>query len=737
MELRFFFAILSKRKWLILTVIAAAAAATFIVVGMMPDKYKSSATITTGITEFKGIRVGDPNPFVQEFEIENKFSNLTEYMKSRPAINGLTKRLILHDLATDGTKPFRTLDKAKMNKIGLSQQRIDSYLEALKTRPDSIGVAEKDIDNMYTARTIEKELGYDYETFRDKIDMKRAEKSDYLIVEYTSEKQDLTYFVAKNFVDEFIKFYYVKKDTSESKSLVFYRKFVSDKRRILDSLNEAQTTYAKNNGLVAPLEQAQALVTQIKDIEMVRDEALKLQLGYEKTVNIYGKEQLEWKKFIQGDYAETVNNNDRIKEIDDNLNALNVKWVDSNMKDESVKRQIDDLRGKKILVSRQIALTRADITNPQITKQEDMFVKFVDAKSNYDATTQHVSVLSKRVTELYQKRSGLVNNNAEWNRYNRQIEVAAAEYKYAIDKQNQADVIKQSGEEESPMKVNTYPLYPYKAESKKRSLLSAFAGVGAGTLATVFLFMLTYFDRSIGSLFQYHKQIGLPLLAAVPLLDRKEWRDFDSFFKNNAPRNDTDNFKESVRKIRHDIESSNEKTFLFASLKEQEGKSFMVATLAYTFTLKSKKVLIIDTNFKNNTLTSLSVKPFIDNPVTSEVQTLPTATRLEFVINIPTVDIIGNQGGHNSPSELLSGVDFKRKMRELAKNYDYIFLEAACLNKYSDARELIDFVEKVIPVFDATTTLSQTDNNGLAFLHSLGDKVLGGVLNKANFKSLN
>ena len=226
-------------------------------------------------------------------------------------------------------------------------------------------------------------------------------------------------------------------------------------------------------------------------------------------------------------------------------------------------------------------------------------------------------------------------------------------------------------------------------------------------------------------------------MAAVPLLDRKEWRDFDSFFKNNAPRNDTDNFKESVRKIRHDIESSNEKTFLFASLKEQEGKSFMVATLAYTFTLKSKKVLIIDTNFKNNTLTSLSVKPFIDNPVTSEVQTLPTATRLEFVINIPTVDIIGNQGGHNSPSELLSGVDFKRKMRELAKNYDYIFLEAACLNKYSDAREVIDFVEKVIPVFDATTTLSQTDDNGLAFLHSLGDKVLGCVLNKANFKSLN
>ena len=163
----------------------------------------------------------------------------------------------------------------------------------------------------------------------------------------------------------------------------------------------------------------------------------------------------------------------------------------------------------------------------------------------------------------------------------------------------------------------------------------------------------------------------------------------------------------------------------------------MVASLAYALTLKSKKVLIIDTNFKNNTLTGLSIKPFVDNPVANQVETLPTATRLGFDIHMPTVDIIGNKGGHNSPSELLSGVDFKRKMAHLGQNYDYIFLEAAALNKYSDARELVDFVEKVIPVFDATTALTSADDNGLQFLNSLGDQVLGGVLNKADMKNLN
>ena len=98
MELNYFFSVLSKRKWLLLSVIIAAAAATFVVVGRMPKKYKSAALISTGFMDFKSLRVGEVNPFLQEFEVENKFANLIEYMKSRPAINALTKNLMLHDL---------------------------------------------------------------------------------------------------------------------------------------------------------------------------------------------------------------------------------------------------------------------------------------------------------------------------------------------------------------------------------------------------------------------------------------------------------------------------------------------------------------------------------------------------------------------------------------------------------------------------------------------------------------
>ncbi|MDZ7877365.1 MAG: hypothetical protein U5L45_06835 [Saprospiraceae bacterium] len=735
MELRYFLSVLSKRKWLLLATMLAAAVTTFFVIDKLPHKFKASALLSTGIVEYQTIRVGEPNPFVQEFEIESKFANLTERMKARPVINALTKRLVLHDLRpAAGEEPFRKVDPIK---LGLTQERVNEYLGVLENRPDSFGVSDKDIEVLFTARTVEKALGYDYETIREKLEMKRSGKSDYLQLEYASEKPELTYYLTKTYVDEFLQAYNDKKDLKESKSLVFYRNLAVVKKQILDSLNNRQTAYAKANGLVAPLEQAQALVTQIKELEMARDEANKQRVGYEKSVAVYSTQKDVYQENYKGNYAEQIQNNDRVKQLDSELRTLNGKLVDAGNQDENLKRQIEDVKGRRVLVSRQIALTRADNTDPAITKQQDMFVRWADAESNRVAATQHVEALSKRVGDLNQKRAGLVNNNAEWNKYNRQITDASAEYKDAIEKQYAAEVIKQSGGEELPMKVLEYPMYPYKAESNKRALLTSFAGIGVGSLAMVGLFLLSYFDRSLGSIFQFSKQVGLPLLSAVNVLNPKKWRNFDDFFKENNPKKETEYFKESLRKIRHDIEASGAKSFLFTSLKDQEGKSFMVAALAYSFTLKNKKVLVIDTNFKNNTLTSLSVKPFHDNPVTPVAKTTSAATRLDFIINMPTVDIIGNQGGHNSPSELLSGVDFKRKISEMGQVYDYIFLEAAALNKYSDARELVDFVEKVIPVFDATTSLNQADENSLEFLHSLGDKVLGSVLNKANLRNLN
>ena len=485
------------------------------------------------------------------------------------------------------------------------------------------------------------------------------------------------------------------------------------------------------------MEQAQAIVAQIQEMEMARDDEQKKKVGYQKTLDVYAGQFKGYRDNIVGSYSESMNTNNDIQNLDKEIEKLNNKWVDTGTKDNNIQYRINELKAQKVSAVEKIAKSRYDNTNPALNKQNELFLKYVESQSDFGSAEQRVKSLNGRIAELYQKKTQLVGNNAIWNKLSKQIETAEAEYKYAIDKQNQADVIQQSGEQEKPVRVIDPPIYPYKPESSKRALISAFAGVGAGTVATIFLFMLTYFDKSLSSIFQYEKQVCLPLIAALNKLNAKQWGNYDAFFNEDTRSKEAEFFKESLRKIRHAIESSGAKSFLITSLKDQEGKSFLIASLAYSFTLKHKKVLIIDTNFKNNTLSTMAVKPFENNPVTSEVKVLPSTTALGFTINMPTVDIIGNKGGHNSPSELLSGVDFKKKIADLGLRYDYIFLEAAAMSKYSDALELVDFVDKVIPIFDASSSLSSKDDSGLSFLQTLKNKVLGGVMNKADLKNLN
>jgi polysaccharide biosynthesis transport protein len=737
MELNYFLSVLARRKWLILAVMLLTAATTYFVANRLPKKYKSSAVIATGILDFKGIRVGEVNPFVQEFEIEGKFSNLTEYMKSRPSINILTKQLMLHDLLPDTVSaPFNKLDTTKLN---IPTDAIQNYLGALKLNPDSIGIKEEDFANIATARALEKALGYDYDALFSKIDIKRVGKTDYVSIEYTSEDPRLSYFVTKRFTDEFLNFYYSKRDSVGSQSVVFYNDLTTEKKRILDSLNNNLNSYSKNQQVVALEPQSQSIVSQLAQLEANRDEERKQLVSSEQVYNVYESTFKSYKKDYAEIYSNTLKDNNELNAVQKEITALQVKWLDTGRKDTELSKKMDELKGKRVLLTNRVATTVVRNENdPQLVKQNELFLKFVEAKSKKDASEAALVTLENRISELRRKLSKLVTNVADINHFDQQLDIAKKEYESAVAGKSQADIIQRSSAPEAPMRIIDHATPPTKPEKSKAPLLAAFAGVGMGSMATFILFMLSYFDRSLSSSFQFNKLVGMPLMASLQKINARKVINFDYLFQSENSSKQEEHFKETLRKIRSEIEGSNAKSFLFTSLKDQEGKSFMIAGLAYSFAMKQKKVLIIDTNFKNNTLTGMSVQPFDNQHSVTDngAQMSANATRLSIDISLSNATIIGNKGGYNSPSELLAGVDFKKKIRDLGKQFDYIFLEAACLGKYSDARELVDYVDKVIPIFDASSSLTQAEEDALAFYKSQGDKMMGSILNKVETKNI-
>ena len=102
----------------------------------------------------------------------------------------------------------------------------------------------------------------------------------------------------------------------------------------------------------------------------------------------------------------------------------------------------------------------------------------------------------------------------------------------------------------------------------------------------------------------------------------------------------------------------------------------------------------------------------------------------------PGVDIIGNIGANDSPSEIMAGRNFKQMIQNLSSRYDCVIMEGPALNDYSDAKELIDYADKVIPVFSASASLNHRDRESIKYFKSINGKLMGTVLNKVQFKYL-
>ena len=100
------------------------------------------------------------------------------------------------------------------------------------------------------------------------------------------------------------------------------------------------------------------------------------------------------------------------------------------------------------------------------------------------------------------------------------------------------------------------------------------------------------------------------------------------------------------------------------------------------------------------------------------------------------VDIIGNTGLQKSPAELLVPEKFRQFLADLRVHYDFILLESAALNNYSDAHELAPYADQVIAVFNARSVIGPADKDSLDYLRSLNGHFAGAVLTEVDPRNI-
>lgn len=738
---------LRNRIWVLIVFPVISVVCAVFLISRMDKVYKSTAMLATGFTSDEVVRLSDDRTSNQ-FETNTKFTNTIESMKSSPVLSLVSYRLILHDLKD--TVAFRELKEDDDFLAILDSENREKLVKIFQYHLDNFQLINPlDSDDQMAYKAL-RAYQYDYEYLSEKFSVNRKSISDFITVEFQSENPYLSAYAVNVLCQEFLRFNKSLKTDRSSESVEFLENLMEEKRTKRDNLSVELNDFKVRNNIFNYSAESASKIAQISNYEASKEAeeknigALTLSLDM-----VTSKIQ----SFTKVDQNEVSKINQRIIDLRRRIDELN------SSESESAKLKVSQLRDEL-----QLEIARLQMMNTSSSSEE--FNELVKERDQLQLDLQiaksNLLTINESLARLKIGVSGLASKEARLAELERDLSIASSEYQNAQERYNAA--INKASAIGSSLKQIIQGQPSKEPESTKAIFLVALAGIGSFIISAIVILMLEFANFEIRNQNRLEAQTGLKGIATLNEIKVK-LLDLQKIFHSKNEDRDIDVFIHFIRKFRFEIQSSNSQVILVTSTKANVGKSFLIVCLSYTLSLINKRVLIIDTNFKSSSLTKLLI-PNIDGigllkkGRTSELGLLPEeagpgsnggdksnyddqnrvkngSKTLIYKTRFQGVDIIGNfGGGKDSPSEILAGKDFKKMLDNLVLQYDYVLLEGPSLNEYSDTRELIEYVDKVITVFDADTTLTELDHDSIKYLKSIKEKLLGSVLNKVKLKEL-
>jgi succinoglycan biosynthesis transport protein ExoP len=752
MDLVHIFRILLKRLWLLITVPLITAGIAYMLLSDSEEYYSSTTQVATGITIREKVQLNEER--FSPWEADLKFNNLIQTFQSPVVVGLLSYRLILHDL--ESPDAFRTLAQNEEFPKYFTKKDLQEAAVVFRQKLENMEVLNAFNDQDRKLIDLLKFYGYDYNTLTEGVGIERVKNTDYIDITYLSENPQLSAFVVNTFVDEFRRYHDVMHGQRSGQSVEFFATLVDEKRKSLDEKRELLRSYLADSKVLNANLEGDSKVSQIANLEREKQDEQSKLMGLELTLRDINKQL----NYFKSDGAGSARNT-KIVELQNRLDRLNSRFIGSNMKNQQLRDSIDAVRNQ---IKEESARAEFGLYGSQD--------KIITLEENKNQTLLEIDVSRGRIRSIEGQlgmlnaiKSDFADKKSTIAELEREVELASNEYTSAQEKLNAAKNVALVDTGNIHQVIYGQPAI--EPEPSKNWIFITMAGLVSLFLSLVVVLVIEYVDLSIRTPQNFENQTRLPVAGTLNQINASKLDLYD-LFHNTHKEESLETFKHLLRKLRYELEESGKQVFLFTSTKQNEGKSFVIMTLAYSLSLLHKRVLIIDTNFKHNTLTqSLLAKPqntkllngYMANgkllltegnaakkegSTAAAAATADAATETEesdhYSFISPThhtnIDIIGSHVTIASPAEILSGKGFSSLMGELKHHYDYIFLEGASLNDYSDTKELIRYAEKVIAVFSAQSVLKQLDKESIRYLKELNGNLMGAIVNKVEHKNL-
>lgn len=714
MDLVNFVKLLLKRKVMIIAIPLFAIILSYFLLKHTPDVYKSKAKVATGITDEFTTSIEDTDsrkPHV----IANKFSNLIQLIKSRAVVDLLSYKLIIHDLSSD--EPFRENGEQISS---LSGEEYEIIFNKFETKYDSL-------EMLTSMNPYEKKMGklleekrYEYKNILEKLRVYRLEISDFIEIEYESENPNLSSFVVNQLITEFIKYYKSISNEKSNNSVSFFGDLAIQKKNELDNKVEIMKNYKLKNGIINLYEQTEAIVDQIAKVEIMREKDKKLITSLSEAIKaidqkLKGRDQL----FLEADMRP---HNKEISKLKAEINSINNEIIRGLVNKDEIADSLNQLKNE--LNKKAITLVDELVVDPNVSMQT-LIHKKLDYSLQLEIAKNSVTSIDQELERLYKVAASFAPSEALISSYEREISVAEEVYILMLNKLNSAtlnslNLAGSINQIESGMPAE-------KPEASKKLLLMILAGIVSFVFTVVIIFILEYLDLTIKTPVEFKMLANLPLVGILNRL-KTDKLDLSNIFSENEQSSELRIFKQLLRSIRHEIDINlpQKGTLLVSSTKNQTGKSLIASSLAYSLGLTKKKVLLIDTNCANNSLSrQFDAKHTLQKYLLNETSLEESITKT----SVPNVDVLGCELSTASLIEINGKDQIKKLFSEASALYDFIIVDGTAINKSVESKVLIEHVDKLLTIFSSTSVISGADKNTIAYLKSINEKHIGSILN--------
>lgn len=742
MDIFYLLKVLWRKKWLLIIIPLLAAICAFVVKSQLPKSYKSTSQLATGFTVGEQINFNNERFSIHEAGL--KFSNLLEMVNSKIIISLVSYNLLLNDL--NESNKFRT-PEMKAEEAHAWSTKKDEIKDVLEKKIETIELLtsfdpfEKQIIKLLET------YKYDYKSISDHLSVKRVGLSDFVEIEFISENPELSAFVVNSLTDELIRYNNRIRSSRSGESVEFFQELVAQKKKSLDEKSEALRIFKSSRNVLNVEVEGESTLEQIRSLETAREE--ERQKIYRLQLSIQDIDRR-----LRNEGGDNSGHNERIIELREKINRLNYQLNSGGSSSEKVlSDSLTYYRNELQSLMNLVSSTRS----PRMTEEEllqernNLQIELTVANASLQSINSTLQTLKSNV-------SGFSDTESTIRSLQREMDEASAEYADALERYNTAKNTSLVSETSLKQVIKGQPAG--EAESSKTILVVIGAWLASFVLCVFVIIGMELIDLSIKIPAQFEASTGVPLIGYLNRIsDRTDLNELLNTVNENP---ELRKFNHLLKKLRYDIEASNAKTLLVTSTKVGEGKTFFIVSLAYSLSLINKKVLIIDTNFKNNSLTQIFLARVKNMKALEEHNYLRNNadrllntgeydkyeeqeqekhnTNTNGIISktgIKGIDIIGSRGGEYSPAEIFSKKNFDNLITSLSNDYDYILMEGTSMNEFSDTKELIEYADKVVVIFSAYSKVGAIDRDSIEFLKGLDSKFLGGVLNNVALEDMN